>query len=113
MKSPLVLICVIAAMLFSLGYVIGRLHRSVVVSLPKTQIEEPALQAEPGKLDLNSATKDELMLLPGVGEKTADAILAYREDVGSFISVDELLSVNGLGEKKLEAIRPYVTVGSP
>ena len=113
LKLPSILVCVIAVLLFLLGYTIGRLHRSVVVSLPKTQIAAPSAQAEQGKLDLNTATREELMTLSGIGEKTADAILAYREGMGSFISVEELLSVKGFGEKKLNAIRPYITVGSP
>ena len=62
-------------------------------------------------LDLNTATREELMELPGIGEVTADRILAYRRDHGSFSSVEELLNVSGIGPKKLEALLEYVIAG--
>jgi len=52
-----------------------------------------------------------LQSLPGVGPKTAQAILDYRDLRGGFRSVEELLEVKGIGPKKMEKIRPYVTVG--
>lgn len=65
----------------------------------------------PEPLDLNRATVEELMTLPGVGEVLAERILAYREEHGPFTSAEELLNVSGIGEKKLEALLPEVTVG--
>ncbi|MCI8595031.1 MAG: helix-hairpin-helix domain-containing protein [Oscillospiraceae bacterium] len=61
-------------------------------------------------IDLNSATKEELMELPGIGETRAEAVLAYREANGAFTGVDELTAVDGIGEKTLEKLRGYVTV---
>ena len=65
----------------------------------------------PEPLDLNTATKEELMALPGVGEVLAERILAYRVEHGPFTCVEELGNVSGIGEKKLEALLPEVTVG--
>ena len=65
----------------------------------------------PEPLDLNTATKEELMALPGVGEVLAERILAYRAEHGPFTCVEELGNVSGIGEKKLEALLPEVTVG--
>jgi competence protein ComEA len=48
--------------------------------------------------------------LPGVGPVTAQAILAWRSEHGSFSSVEELLEVSGIGEVTLEELRPLVTV---
>ena len=70
-----------------------------------------AFASSGGKIDLNTATSVQLQELPGVGEKTADAIVKYRKDNGSFNSVDELQNVKGIGEKKLEKIRSHVKVG--
>lgn len=61
-------------------------------------------------VDLNTATEEELILLPGIGPVRAEAILAYREEHGPFQSVEELLCVNGIGEGVLAKIMPFVTV---
>jgi len=57
-------------------------------------------------VDLNRATKQELMTLPGVGEVIAERILVYREEHGAFAAVKDLLKVKGIGKKKLERIEP-------
>ena len=59
---------------------------------------------------LNAAAKEELLALPGVGEKTAERILAYRDTYGKFVTVEQLLDVEGIGEGLLEQLRPYVYV---
>lgn len=61
-------------------------------------------------IDLNLATKEELMTLPGVGEKTADKIIAYRE-AQPFEKVDDLLKVSGFGKKKMESLKGLISVG--
>ena len=64
----------------------------------------------PLRVDLNSASKRELMGLPGIGEVIAERILVYREEHGAFGSVAELLKINGIGKKKLELIAPHCFV---
>jgi competence protein ComEA len=65
----------------------------------------------PGELvNINTATFDQLLGLPGVGEVLAQRILDYRTEHGPFGSVDELLNVSGIGEAKLADIMPKVTV---
>ena len=65
-------------------------------------------KAVPQNLDINSADKDLLVQLPGVGPKTADAILKYRKANGEFKSIDELTNIKGIGEKKLLKLKPYL-----
>lgn len=62
-------------------------------------------------LDLNRATLDELIALPGIGPVLARRIIEYREAQGGFKSVEELLSVRGIGPKKLAQIKERVRVG--
>lgn len=60
------------------------------------------------KIDVNSATKVELMHLPGIGPSLADRILADRESRGPFTSPAELVRVPGIGAKTIERIVPYM-----
>ena len=63
------------------------------------------------KVDLNTATAEQLETLDGIGETLAKRILSYRQEHGRFHSVDELKNVSGIGDKKFEAVRSSITVG--
>lgn len=56
-------------------------------------------------IDINNATKKELIKIKGIGEVIAERIIAYRLENGPFQSIDELIEVKGIGEKKLSTIR--------
>jgi len=64
-------------------------------------------------LDLNQATQEQLMALPGIGPVLAQRIVAWREEHGPFASLDELLEVPGIGKELLAALRPLVKVEPP
>lgn len=63
-----------------------------------------------GVVNVNSATAEELTLLPGVGAAKAQAILEYRKEHGAFKRVEDLSEVKGIGDKALERIRPHVSL---
>ena len=62
------------------------------------------------KINLNTATKDELMTLDGIGEKKAQRIIDYREEMGDFNSIEELRGIAGISEKIFEEIKDKITV---
>ncbi len=62
-------------------------------------------------VNLNTATSEELQLVPGIGPVTAEKILQMRKSYGAFKSVDDLSAIRGIGPKRLEKMRKYLTVG--
>ena len=64
------------------------------------------IQSAIAGVDINTATASELTTLSGVGPKTAEKIIAYREANGPFASCDQLTSVKGIGAKTLAKIKP-------
>lgn len=63
-----------------------------------------------GKVNINTATASELQTLNGVGQVTADAIVAHRESIGSFSAIEQLLDVNGIGPAKFAQLEDQVTL---
>ena len=65
--------------------------------------------AKQGKVNINTATLEELQTIKGIGKKKAEAILQYRKEHGPFRTKEDLLEVKGIGKKALEAIESQVT----
>ena len=63
-----------------------------------------------GVVNLNTATQEELQLLPGIGESRAKAVIEARKRRGGFQKVEDLLEVKGIGESGLAKLRPHVTL---
>jgi len=63
-----------------------------------------------GLISINSASKEELQTLSGVGESKALAIIKYREENGPFTSIDEIKNVSGIGDALFEKIKDNITV---
>jgi competence protein ComEA len=61
-------------------------------------------------VDLNHVSEEELLLVPGIGEKTASQIIRLREEVGGFRHIDDLMVLPGIKEKKLNALKGYLMV---
>ncbi len=61
-------------------------------------------------VNINTASADELTLIPGIGEKTAQNIVDYRKQNGSYEDVAEIMNVQGIGEKKFDEIKQYIII---
>lgn len=78
--------------------------------------ENPAGEAQDSSaeqtaaVNINTASKEELMTLPGIGEAKADAIIAYRESNGAFSSTDDILNVSGIKEGVYDQIKSLICI---
>ena len=112
-KSLLVLFCVAAAAGSAHGYVLGTASEeaSVLYEDPPERIETflPVTPTET-RIDLNTATLEELCTLKGIGPVKAQAILDYRDSYGGFVCVEELLEVKGIGESTYRNIKDYLYI---
>jgi competence protein ComEA len=70
-----------------------------------------AAPAPAGKVNINTATAEQLAAVPGIGDTLAARIVEQRGKAGSFKSVQDLLTVKGIGEKSLAKLEPQLTVG--
>ena len=61
-------------------------------------------------ININTATKDDLISLPYIGGVKAQAIIDYRTTNGPFKTIEDIVNVKGIGPKTLEKLRPYITV---
>jgi competence protein ComEA len=62
------------------------------------------------KVNLNTATTEQLQTLPGVGPAMAKSILEYRTKVGKFSKIEELMNVKGIGEKRFQQMKERLTL---
>jgi len=62
------------------------------------------------KIDINTADKEQLMALSGIGETKAESIIRYRTEHGSFAQIEEITNVDGIGESLFQKIKEYIYV---
>lgn len=77
-----------------------------------SKTEQVSDSATDGRIDLNTATKEELMTLSGIGESRAESILAYRQVHGMFQNIEELMNVDGIKEGIFQKIKDSITVNT-
>ncbi len=60
------------------------------------------------RVNINTASTEQLQAIPGVGPATAERIIQFRQGNGTFERVEDLLNIRGIGESTLEKMRPYI-----
>lgn len=81
-----------------------RLYIPTMDEMMKEQSEED------GKVNINTAAKEELMTLPGVGEAKAALIVEYREEHGRFQMIEDIMNISGIKEGLFGKIKDYIKV---
>lgn len=76
----------------------------------QTSSSSQLTSSEGGKVNLNTATKDELKTVPGIGDVTAQKIIDFREKNGGFKTIDDLKKIDRIGEKTFEKFKDKVDI---
>lgn len=87
-------------------------------SSPASSVKSSAAPVDPSSsipsqteaINLNTATAEQLISLPGIGPSYAERILTWRNKHGSFTSIEQLLEIKGIGAQRLEKLRPWLQV---
>lgn len=113
------LVSITAVIFFSLGvsasaiFGVGKSPKVVIEykETPTTTTNDSSNLDDANKVNLNTATVNDLMQIDGIGESYAKRIIAYREEIGGYTFLEQLLDVDGVGEKKYNSWLPYLTIG--
>ena len=108
-------VAAVLAFALVLAGMVAELHAQT--SKPRADGGAPAAARSSSKasgaiVNLNTASVADLEQLPGVGAKTAERIIEYRQKKGPFKKVEELMNVQGIGEKSFLKLKPQITVGA-
>jgi competence protein ComEA len=98
-------------LLFAAGQALAEQPAAPFAATPPQAAQKPAANAQlQGTVNINTADAAQLELLPGIGPKMAESIIAYRSSVGTFNSIEDLINVKGIGPKSLEKLKPYLSL---
>lgn len=78
--------------------------------IENAEIKNENTEKDSSKININTATLEELDKLPGVGEATANKIISHREENGQFKTIEDIKNVNGIGDKKFENMKELICV---
>ena len=74
------------------------------------QGERGGASADDGKININTATKEQLTSISGIGDGRAESIIKYRSEHGKFATIEDIKNVSGIGDSIFENIKDYITV---
>lgn len=108
LQKSRIIIFVLGLLFIILAFIMAFLSRGTHQSL-KSTADATLPQGVHIPININSAGKETLCLLEGIGEKTAEDIIAYREAKGGFENEEDIMNIKGIGEKTFEKIKNYIT----
>jgi competence protein ComEA len=94
------------------GFLAMALHERALAA-PGVPAFQSSESEERDTVELNTATATQLRTLPGVGERTAQRIIEYREEHGGFERIEDLMNVRGIGERTFLRLKPLIRVDAP
>lgn len=119
-KEQVILLCIgVLCAGLMVGILIGRItnDRSVRLSAYDNMVADqptaniPYRDETTGKININTASAEELTQLPGIGTTYAERIVEHREKYGPFLRIDEIKNIKGISDSRYEKIKNYITVG--
>ena len=114
-QTALTLFCLAAAAGSVHGYLLGCASEEAKITaadiVPEAIRELLPEEEQETRIDLNTATSEQLCSLNGIGPAKADAIIAYREAYGGFTCVEEIMEVKGIGDATFAKIKDYLYIG--
>ena len=102
------IILLIVTLLGAIGLVGYEIWQYSTASKPYTADEIAQMEIDV-PVNINTADIEELKAIPGMNEKLAQSVLAYREEHGGFTDKSELIGVNGIGDEIYRELEPYIT----
>mgnify|MGYP000880657541 FL=1 len=87
-----------------------RFSLTLVLVATMVALAFPAMASQTGKVNINTATAEQLQLLPRVGPSLAKRIVDFRSSNGTFTQPEEWMLVKGVGEKSFELLKPYLSI---
>jgi comEA protein len=95
------------SLLLALGMGLGFFKKTIGCNICLVDIHS---KKQHSVININTATRDELLKLPGIGPKTADDIIAARANRGGFKSVEDLKEIKGISDSKLGLLKEYLSI---
>lgn len=94
----------------NLAYILSDGEKIYIPNINDEDFENQSSLSGNTKININTATVEQLQTLDGIGQSTAETIISYREENGKFTSIEDIKNVSGIGESKFEKIKEKICV---